>query len=355
VRILRSALVLACVLLPLAPVAAGAAADAAPNFLAEPAAGSSTEPAGGYFVVAGAPGKVFTQRVALRNDSDRPLDLRLGAVDAATAQLGGSSFALEADTPAQTAMWIALDKTSLTLAPKASMIVPFRITVPAGAVSGVHLAGISVLVPGAGNDAGGNGGRKAGASVVVQSRRVIAVQVNLPGRADPELVITGVSPVARPDGLYLQLAVDNRGRGLTKGQGVVTLADDNFTRTFGIDTFVPATSIAYPIKWTDKALDGAHRAHVEIRYGERLAVWDGTFTVGEALREEQANRQVTPPADTSPKSGLPLGIIAGGILGAGVLLGGGILLGRRSTDDEPDPPAGTDLMADRSDEARQPR
>lgn len=332
-RILRSALVIACAFLPLAPMPAGAAADA-PRFLAQPAVGSSTEPRGGYFVVAGAPGKTFTQSVALRNDSDSPLDLRLGAVDAATAQMGGSSFALESDQPVQMATWITLDKTSVTMAAKASLTVPFRVTVPSDAVSGVHLAGISVLVPVA-KDATVEGRNNAGASVTVQSRRVIAVQVNLPGAADPELAITGVAPVARPDGLYLEIAVDNTGRGTTKGEGVVNLADDGFERQFSIDTFVPGTSIAYPIKWTDKALDGDHPAHVEIRYGDRVAVWDGMFTIGKAIKEEQANRQVTPPTDSdSSASGLPVGVVAGGIAGGIVLLGGGVLLGRRSKDDD---------------------
>ena len=115
------------------------------------------------------------------------------------------------------------------------------------------------------------------------------------------------------------------------------MADDGFEQKFSIDTFVPGTSIAYPVKWTDKALDGDHPAHVEIRYGDRVAVWDGKFTVGEAIKEEQANRQVTPPSDSttsSPDGGLPVGLIAGGTLGAVVLLGGGILLGRRSKDEE---------------------
>lgn len=345
-RILRSALVIACALLPLAPVAASAAAEDGPKFLAQPAAGSSTEPLGGYFVVAGSPGKTFTQSVALRNDSEGPLDLRLAAVDAATAQRGGSSFGLETDKPAQMATWIALDKTSATLAPRSSLTVPFRITVPADAGSGVHIAGISILVPAA-KDSGVEAGSKAGASVTVQSRRVIAVQVNLPGPAEPELVITGVAPIARPDGLYLEVAVKNAGRGMTKAEGVVTLADDGFAQKFSIDTFVPGTSIAYPIRWTDKALDGDHPARVEIRYGDRVAVWDGKFTIGKAIKEEQANRQVTPPSNSSnssPDSGLPIGMVAGGVFGAVVLLGGGILLGRRSKeDDTPTPVAQTVL------------
>jgi hypothetical protein len=165
----------------------------------------------------------------------------------------------------------------------------------------------------------------------VQSRRVIAVQVNLPGPAEAELVITGVAPVARPDGLYLEVGVENRGGGLTKGEGDVTLPTDGFAQAFTIDTFVPGTSIAYPVKWTDKALDGDHPAHAEIRYGDRVAEWDGTFTMGKAVREEQANRQVTPPAPTGGGSyGFPIVPVAGAALGGLVLLGGGIALGRRS-------------------------
>ena len=97
--------------------------------------------------------------------------------------------------------------------------------------------------------------------------------------------------MARQDGLYLQVTVDNKGRGFTKAEGVGTLADDGFVRKFSIDTFIPGTSIAYPIKWTDKATDGDHRARVEIRYGDRVAARDGTFAIGKAIKEEQASRQ----------------------------------------------------------------
>jgi hypothetical protein len=335
-RTLRSALLLTCALLPFAlATSATAAPDPAAGLVAAPAPGSSTEPAGSYFVVAAAPGQTVTQSVALHNNSDQPMELRLAGVDATTAQQGGSAFALDTEPQVKAGGWLTLDRASVMLGAKASLTVPFRITVPAGATSGVHLAGIAMMLPTPTTDADAVTG-KAGASVSVQTRRVIAVQINLPGPAEPELVITGVTPVARPSGLYLELGVENRGGGLTKGEGDVTLAADGFAQKFNIATFVPGTSIAYPIKWTDKAVDGDHHAHVEIRYGDRMAVWDGKFTVGEAIKKEQTNRQVVPPSDSptsSPKNGLPVGFIAGGILGAVFLLGGGILLGRRSNDD----------------------
>jgi hypothetical protein len=184
-------------------------------------------------------------------------------------------------------------------------------------------------------DGGAAAGDQAGASVKVQSRRVIGVQVNLPGPAEPELVITGVTPVARPDGLYLEMAIENRGGGMTKGEGDITLASDNFTQSFSVDTFVPGTSIAYPLKWTDKAFDGDHPTHVELRYGDRVAVWDGKFKVGEAVKEEQANRQVGLSARDGDSSGFPMLPVAGGAVLALVLLGGVFALGRRSREARP--------------------
>lgn len=334
-RTLRAALLASSLVIVLAPATpAGAAAEPGTDFLAEPAAGSSTEPRGGYFVLAATPGATVTQSVALRNDSDQVLDLRLTGVDAATAQKGGSSFALDTDTPAEAGAWVSLDQTAVTLPAKGSLTVPFRVTVPVEARSGAHLAGIAVMSPAPTTAGSGGAGQAAGASVKVQSRRVIGVQVNLPGPADPELVITGVAPVARPDGVYLEMAIENRGGGMTKGEGDITLSADNFAQRFSVDTFVPGTSIAYPLKWTDKAFDGDHPTRVELRYGDRVAVWEGKFKVGEAVKKEQANRQVGVSAPARGRS-FPLLPVAGGAFLALLLLGGVFALGRRSKEARP--------------------
>lgn len=331
-RITRSIPLLVVLLLALQSEAAAAAPEGDIGFLAQPAVGSSTAPGGGYFLIPAAPGVVVDQAVALRNDSDAPIDLRLAAVDATTANLGGSAFALDDDPRAKTATWVSLDQTSITLPPRGSLTVPFTVSVPADAASGVHLAGISILAPVAERAAGEGEGGQAGASVDVQSRRVIAVQVDLPGPAEPELVITGVAPIARPDGLYVEIGIENRGRGLTQAEGQITLPDDGFDQSFDIGTFVPGTSIAYPIRWTSKTVQGDHAGRVEIRYGDRVAVWDGTFTVGEPLLEEQANRQTRPPSASPPPDdeSSPVGLVFGAAAGALLLLGGGVLLGRRS-------------------------
>jgi hypothetical protein len=324
----RLVLVIGWVLIPLAAGLA-AAQEGGVDFAVEPVAGSSTAPRGGYFLLTAAPGAQVSQALGVRNDSAGRLELRLAAVDAVTGQLGGASYALETETPTRTGAWITLDRTSLTLEPKASATVPFRVAVPAGAQSGEHLAGISVAAPTKQGTPGTAPEGQAGASVDVQTRRIVAVQVNLPGPSDPELVVSGVSPAGRPDGLYLEIAIANTGRGLTKGDGTVTLPDQGFERTFTIDTFVPGTSIAYPIKWADTARDGDYRARVELRYAGRVAHWDGTVTVGRAVREELAERQVQAPPQRTGQGGVPLPALAAAMVaGAAIAAGGAVTVAR---------------------------
>lgn len=290
------------------------------NFVAEPVPGSQLSPTGGFFLVHADPGSEITQAIGLRNDSGETLELQLAAVDAVTGQLGGASYALAGEQPSRTGAWITLERTAVTLAARSSAVVPFRVQVPVGAESGHHLAGISIAAPKAADGSVTPGNGQAAASVDVQTRRVIAVQVNLPGPADPELVVGGVTPVARPDGLYLQIALENKGRALTKASGTIGV-DDDFERDFDVDTFVPRTSIAYPIKWDAEAQDGEYPARVELRYGDRVARWEGSFTVGEKVLEDLADRRVDPA--TSPDGGdasdLPWAALAGAGAGAVVL------------------------------------
>jgi hypothetical protein len=327
-RPLRLVLLLAGMLVLIAAEVAIAQEGGGVQFVVEPVPGSSTSPDGGYFLITTIPGAEVRQAIGIRNDSPSRLELRLAAVDAVTGQLGGASYALDTEAAARMGAWITLERTSLTLEPKASAVVPFRIAVPAGA-EGVHLAGISVAAPSKQRVPGAAGKGQAGASVDVQTRRIVAVQVNLPGSSEPELVITGVSPAARPDGLYLQVAIENRGRGLTKGEGTVTLVDDGFKRAFTVDTFVPGTSIAYPVKWSDDAEDGDYQAEVEIRYSGRVAQWTGSFTVDEAVRQELADRRVEVPRSGKEDGGIPLAAVAGGMVAGGLITAGAAIAVRR--------------------------
>lgn len=288
-----------------------------PQFVAEPATGSQTAGAG-YFVIEAEPGDGVKQAMYLRNDSGRPLTLELARVDATTGAVGGASYELPNDPRDEVGAWITLARTSVTLGPNEDRQIPFRVEVPDDASSGEHLGGIAISVPVEDEDVAAAPAGQAGASVSFQTRRIIAVQVNLPGPAEPLLVISGVRPVARPDGVYLEIGIENEGTALTKGEGTITLPDEGFEREFSIDTFVPDTAIDYPIQWTVAADNGTYAAAVEVRYDDKTATWEGEFTLGDEVQEELAQRQTNRP----PRDWLPI-ITAGALalaLGAIFLL-----------------------------------
>lgn len=293
------------------------AAQRDPQFFAEPAPGSSTTPQGGYFVINSTPGSDVTQSVALRNDDDRPLTLNLAAVDASTGQRGGVSYNLDNEPRSAVGAWITLDQSTVTLVPKASTLVAFKVRIPADAIPGEHLGGISISIkPDAADPQPAAKG--AGASVVVHTRRIIAVQVNTPGDSNPKLIIKGVQPAARPDGLYLEIAIANEGQVLTKGKGFIKVSG-GFRKDFEVDTFVPATSINYPIKWRNDAPTGDFAARVEITYDGRTAIWDGTFSVGDQTRRELEDRR-PPKARPDVRSDEDLAIWVPAIGGAAAVL-----------------------------------
>lgn len=324
-------IVLGTLLSIVTPAASAQEPDGA-DFVAEPAPDSQTAPEGGYFVLETEPGETVEQSIGLRNDSDEELTLHLAPVDATTGQLGGVSYALADEPVNETAAWITLERSAVTLEPGASDFVSFDVAVPEDARSGQHLAGLSIAAPSEQEDTEETGEGEAGASIDVQTRRIIAVQVDLPGAAEPELVVDGVTAAARPDGLYLEISIENRGRALTKADGVITVGED-FEQEFSVDTFVPDTSIAYPVKWPVPDPDGQHEAVVELRYGDEIAEWEGSFQVGDETLEELGDRQVASPgqagSDGDPDGqDVPLIALATAVVGGGLLVGAGLGISR---------------------------
>lgn len=60
---------------------------------------------------------------------------------------------------------------------------------------------------------------------------MLAVEVVTPGPAVPEIAMSGVKTMARPDGMYLSVGIANDGTGLTTGQGVRALPESGFRRS----------------------------------------------------------------------------------------------------------------------------
>jgi hypothetical protein len=49
---------------------------------------------------------------------------------------------------------------------------------------------------------------------------------------------------------------------------------------------------------------------VRIEYDDKVATWEGQFTLGDEVQEELADRQVEPPGDAPGSRGNVLGLVA---------------------------------------------
>ncbi len=120
--------------------------------------------------------------------------------------------------------------------------------------------------------------------MTLQTQRVIAVEVDVPGPIAPNLVVHSVTPVVQADTLRLQFVVSNDGNAFAKGRGSLIVADTNTRRDFSINTFVSHTTIKLPIAWTKNVVPGVHEVTLRLQdQNGRVVTWTGTVDVSGAL------------------------------------------------------------------------
>ena len=297
----------------------------------------------GYFVYELAGGDEANGSVRLLNPRTAPVTVELAEVDAETAQQGGSAFADAAATPVAAAMWLRLDESQVTLAPGEERSVAFTVQPPADAAPGQYLAGITAYVPAAPEEIATTGGNQAGASVTMQTRYVIGVQVDVPGAWTPSMTITGASALEQPSGTKLGIAMTNDGDEFLKPQGSVTLSNAEatpiLTQPIQLGTFLTGTDVTYPVAWPGVPLGGEYGVEVELNYAtDKVARYSGTLNVSDnapvaaPLPGEEAQQPVAAPAPAPEPSFLQpwMLILVGGLLLAVVILLVVLMRGRRS-------------------------
>ena len=286
-------------------IGAVGAAEGGVEFTAEPA----TNPAAvdGYFRFKATPGTTLDGAISVRNIANSPIDIRLAAVAANTAQKGGVDYGLPTANRG-VGEWIDLSRTNLQLEPGESRKITFTVSIPDSAPGGVSLAGIAVWVPEDGSRSQRDS-KKGNAFVTVQTRRVIAVQIGVPGGTGAAIGIDGVEAVALPDGPYLEMAFTNTGSTLTTGDGTITVAELGFEQDFTFDTFVPRTSVRYPVKLVEMPQDGSYATSVHLEYEGGSVVWSGEVVIGEALTSELVDRGAL-----EERTSLPAALTLAGVL-----------------------------------------
>ncbi len=287
-----------------------------------------SEAAEGYFVLEADPGEDVDQYVVIRNTSTREITVALAGVDGGAAALGGVSYGLPTDAPQGVGAWIDLVHTQVTLKPDEAAKVPFTVSIPATATSGDHIGGISAWVPADVTTKSTAKTTKFGANIKVQTRRVVAVRVICPGTREALLAINGVTPIVRPDGVYLSVGIENQGTALTTGTVELEVVQDEYSKKASFDTIIPGVTLAYPMKWMVDPRKGTYDATARVHYADgSTASWEGTFRIG---AEEIAVLRDRLVVETMPWWRENLVLLIAGALVALLVLGGIIAAVRRS-------------------------
>jgi hypothetical protein len=242
----------------------------------------------GYFIYKVQSSTNVTGSVMLKNPSSVPLTIQLAAVDAITAQTGGSAFTTSDVTLTRAGTWLKFAETSVTLPAGMQKPVDFTVTVPKNLKPGQYLAGISAYIPTVPPTAvAGQDGTKMGASITTQTRYVIGVQLDVQGVWTPSLKIETVDLVQQPSGPFIGVTLKNDGDEFLKPSGSLVMTDTTGTRVLDqpidMGTFVPGTSVLFPVKWSGVMAPGMYHVHVRLSYAKTgIAIYDSPLEISAA-------------------------------------------------------------------------
>jgi WxL Interacting Protein, peptidoglycan binding domain len=305
-------------------------------------------PQRGYFVYRLAPGASKTGAVLVTNNGKAAGTVRLYAADGTTGQTTGTVY-LTDKKPVRAGAWITLDAASLTLKPGARKVVHFTVHVPAGAKAGQWVAGLVAETEQIAK--GQRTKRKASVQVRIRSQTIVAVQVNVPGPKVTKFTLGKASVGGTRGFQQVLVGVTSKGNLLAKPHGTVAIVDAAGktveTQRFQMDTFLPRTSVDYPVVLKKALGAGTYTAVVHLSYpgasgGEATVTATPAFTVS-----RQNVQQVFTSSNPTQAASGPTGSSGGGtstltivaiVIGALILVALAVLIWvllRRK------PPAGT--------------
>ncbi len=277
-----------------------------------------------YFKLQLRPGRhAQAGEIELRNPGPAPLRVALAAVNGETLSTLGSGYASPGSKELRSTPWLHIANSLVVLAPRRSAIVPVSVLVPANAVPGDYLSGVSIEAL----DQGASSTVHKGVSIASVDRYVIGVEVSIAGPRRPLLRFTGAEVQRQPSALTFLLSVSNPGNVIlqnARGQALISEGRRTVASTaLGPGTFVTGTSIAYPIPTPgEHPHQGAvYRVRAYLLYPGGITRLDTPVRFGRAAAlTQQAYGGPKAPASAPRSSGLATWLVA--LLGAvGALAG----------------------------------
>jgi hypothetical protein len=143
------------------------------------------------FNLVGVRGARLVDQVAIVNLAREPLTVNLYAADIVNGADGSLQLAPSAAEPVDAARWVRFATPSgqrfVTVAPRATVVVPLTVTVPDDAFVGDHLAGVVASVVARGQAPG-----QRGTDVELEQRIAVRLAVRVGGVLAPQLVVEDV-------------------------------------------------------------------------------------------------------------------------------------------------------------------
>ncbi|HYP38853.1 MAG TPA: DUF3324 domain-containing protein, partial [Chloroflexia bacterium] len=103
-----------------------------------------------------------------------------------------------------------------------------------------------------------------------QMRYVIGVQVDIEGAWTPSLKVDSVALVQQPSGPFIGVHMKNDGTVFLKPSGTIVMTDAAGKRVLEqqirMGTFVPATEVVYPVRWSGVLASGTYQVQVSLDY-----------------------------------------------------------------------------------------
>lgn len=291
----------------------------------------------GYFVYTAHGGSRISGQVSLVNTSTARGAVLLYAVDATTGQTTGAVYQSRARRRHDVGAWTKLPVRRVVLGSRARAQVSFTLRVPRGAWGGQHLGAIVAQPVSPVRRYSTKKGSHA-FHINVQALSVLAVQVNVPTRPVQRMTVNGCRAGGPHSFQTLFVGMANTGNQFVNGTGTVSVIRGGASaikhRSFAIDTFLPGTSISYPVVLTGQPLRaGEYRAVVSLTYGNHhhltrvLGCNISSHSIVQVFGAANA-AQITRPGGGSGPS-VPV-IVIGGIALLALGFGAAVLLNRRA-------------------------
>lgn len=212
-----------------------------------------------YVVRTVAPGTAFDDQLEARNLTDRPLDLDVEAVDATVTSDG--SFA-PGVTAAAEGGWLRVTPTQVRVPAQGSVRVALRVTVPADAAPGDHIAAVVVrrATPPTGD----------GVQFVNQVGVRVYLTVTPPATPAPRRAFEfrALRWTGEPRARAFEADVANVGDLLVEPVGTLTIARGDFTTSTDVPALgtVPVgAAITFPVRARGRLEPGTYEARLRLR------------------------------------------------------------------------------------------